>query len=86
MVRTTKKLVLTLTDDFLQKLTERSKQLGYATPQQYIYDVMRRQLYLMRRSRRKRVKTSEEEYANKFSVPTKQTIKILRSVQNNNES
>jgi hypothetical protein len=73
----TKGLYLSLDRDLFSRLKKRAKKEGYATPQQYIYEVLRRNLYKSSKGGRKKAEDSEEAYLNKFSKPGPQTKKLM---------
>ncbi len=78
---TAKKLVLTINNDLLTKIKQKSTKQGYQNPQQYIYELIRRDIFRKKAGGRPRQLSSDEEYLNKFSTPTKETRKIERMIR-----
>ncbi len=76
---TTRTIALSLDSDFINKLRKKSVKQGYRDIHQYIEEVLRRQIYWNRKRVKK--KDAESEYLDKFSKPTKETYKIMRSIQ-----
>lgn len=71
-----KKLVLTLNEEILIKINDKSKKQGYKNPQQYVYELIRRDIFRKKAGGRPKAISSDEAYLNKFSTPTKETRKI----------
>ena len=76
-----KKPVLTLDQEILNKINDKSKKQEYGNPQQYVYELIRRDIFRKKTEERSKVLSSEEEYLNKFSTPTKETRKIQRMIR-----
>lgn len=77
----TKNLLLALDIGLYTKALEKSKKLHYQNLQQYIYELVRRDIFRKKAGGRPRKVSSEDEYLNKFSTPTKETRKIERMIR-----
>ncbi len=69
----TKSMLLTLQDGVYRDLINKAKKLHYENAQQYVYDIIRRNVYSRKTSKKK---TSDQELMDKFSSPTRQSKKI----------
>ncbi|MDP3882203.1 MAG: hypothetical protein Q8Q31_04990 [Nanoarchaeota archaeon] len=72
----TASLLLTLDSTVLRDLKKKAKKLHYESTQQYVYEIIRRNVYPNRKGNGK--KTSDQEIMDKFSTSTKQSRKIER--------
>jgi len=72
-----KQLLLTIEKETFTKLKKKSTKLGYLSPQQYILEMIRRNVFYKKGTSKKSI-SSEEELMNKFSKPTAKSRKIER--------
>jgi hypothetical protein len=72
-----KQLLLTIEKETYSKLKKKATKLGYLSPQQYILDMIRRNVFYKKGSSKKYI-SSEEELMNKFSKPTRKSKRIER--------
>ena len=68
-----KKIILAVDIEILRKAKTKAEKQGYKSIQQYIYELIRRDLFRKKAGGRPRQLSSDEEYLNKFSTPTKET-------------
>ena len=76
-----KKIILAVDIEILRKAKTKAEKQGYKSIQQYIYELIRRDLFRKKAGGRPRQLSSDEEYLNKFSTPTKETRKIERMIK-----
>ena len=76
-----KKLLLTLDSELLEKAKAKSKKICARSIQEYIIFLLQKDLFTKRGGGRPKVISSEEEYLNKFSTPTKETRRIEREIR-----
>jgi len=74
------KLVLTLDKEIIIKINHKFKKEGYRNAQQYVYELIRRDLFRKKAGGRPKILPSEETYLNKFSSPTKKSRKIEKQI------
>jgi len=72
-----KQILLTIEKETFTKLKKKASKLGYLTPQQYILEMIRRNVFYNKNTSKKYI-SSEDELLNKFSKPTKKSRKIER--------
>jgi hypothetical protein len=75
-VMTTKSLLLTLNGEIYGDLRKKAKKLHYESTQQYVYEIIRRNVYPNKKTMGK--KTGDRALMDKFSTSTKQSRKIER--------
>jgi hypothetical protein len=72
-----KQILLTIEKETFTKLKKKASKLGYLNPQQYILEMIRRNVFY-NKSKTKKYISSDEELLNKFSKPTKKSKRIER--------
>ncbi len=77
----TQKLVLTLDKEIYGKTKAKAKKLCFPNTQQFIYELIRRAIQKKHAGGRPREKSTEEEFEDKFSKPTKKSRKIDRWIR-----
>ena len=73
------KILLSFDNDFFKKIKTRAKQRGFKSIEKFIIDVLRHNVY--RKGAISKKKDAESLYLDKFSSPTRETAKIIRSIQ-----
>ena len=73
------KILLSFDNDFFKKIKTRAKQRRFKNIEQFIIDVLRHNVY--RKGAISKKKDAENLYLDKFSSPTRETAKIIRSIQ-----
>ena len=70
----TQNLLLTLNSDVYGDLKKKARKLHYESAQQYVYEIIRRNVYPNRKSAGSKV--GDSALMDKFSTPTRQSRKI----------
>ena len=78
---TAEQVVLTLDKAFLRKLKAKARKLCYPNVQQYFLYLAHKALDKKHKGGRPREKSTEEEFEDKFSTPTKKSRKIDRWIR-----
>ncbi|MEK6893435.1 MAG: hypothetical protein AABX07_04485 [Nanoarchaeota archaeon] len=73
---TTQSLLLTLNGEVYRDLKKKAKKFHYESTQQYVYEIIRRNVYPSRKAGGK--KTGDQALMDKFSTSTRQSKKIER--------
>lgn len=76
-----KNIILALEKELFEKAQEKSKKEGYKSVQQYVYELIRKDLFRKKAGGRPKILSSEEKYLNKFSTPTKETKRIEKLIR-----
>lgn len=72
---------IALDNDVYRKVRERVRKGRYKNIQQYIYELIRRDIFRKKAGGRPKTVSSEDAYLDKFSTPTKETRKIERMIR-----